>query len=119
MHPTTKDKAPMYGKIGLDRIRKITEYANNLGVKVAFENTRIRGYLEYILENIKDENVGFCFDSGHFHARFKDEFDTVERCVRIFAIHLHDNIRIDDLHLLPFDGTIDWKFFRKTIAIPN
>ena len=119
MHPTTKDKAPMYGKIGLDRIRKITEYANNLGVKVAFENTRIRGYLEYILENIKDENVGFCFDSGHFHARFKDEFDFEFVKNRIFAVHLHDNDRIDDLHLLPFDGTIDWKFVVKKLKECN
>ena len=25
-----------------------------------------------------------------------------------FAVHLHDNDKTDDLHLLPFDGTIDW-----------
>ena len=24
-------------------------------------------------------------------------------------MHLHDNDKSDDLHLLPFDGTIDWK----------
>ena len=27
---------------------------------------------------------------------------------RIFAVHLHDNDKSDDLHLMPFDGTIDW-----------
>ena len=37
--------------------------------------------------------------TGEF-ARFKD---------RIFAVHLHDNDKNEDLHLLPFDGTIDWK----------
>ena len=25
------------------------------------------------------------------------------------ALHLHDNNRIDDQHLIPFDGTIDWQ----------
>ena len=29
---------------------------------------------------------------------------------RIFAVHLHDNDKSDNLHLLPFDGTIDWKY---------
>lgn len=29
---------------------------------------------------------------------------------RILAVHLHDNDKSDDLHLLPFDGTIDWKY---------
>lgn len=24
-------------------------------------------------------------------------------------MHLHDNDKSDDLHLLPFDGTIDWE----------
>lgn len=109
MHLTSKSKAPMYGKLGLDRIRKITEYARTLNVKVAFENTKIKGYLEYVLENIKDDNVGICFDAGHYHVHFNDEFNFELFKNRIFAVHLHDNDKSDDLHLLPFDGTIDWK----------
>ena len=62
MHLTSKKKAPMYGEIGLNRIRKIVEYAKKLDMKVAFENTKIKGYLEYVINNIKDENVGICFD---------------------------------------------------------
>ena len=42
-------------------------------MKVAFENTKIKGYLEYVLENIKDDNVGICFDAGHYHVHFDDE----------------------------------------------
>ena len=34
---------------------------------------------------------------------------------RIFAVHLHDNDKSDDLHLLPFDGTIDWKYVIKKL----
>lgn len=108
MHLTSKKKAPMYNKIGLNRIRKITEYAKKLNMKVAFENTKIKGYLKYVLENIKDDNVGICFDAGHYHAHFDDEFNFELFKDRIFAVHLHDNDKSDDLHLLPFDGTIDW-----------
>ena len=27
---------------------------------------------------------------------------------KVFAIHLHDNFKINDDHNLPFDGTVDW-----------
>lgn len=110
MHLTSKKEAPMYGKIGLNRIQKITEYAKKLNIKVAFENTKIKGYLEYVLENIKDDNVGICFDAGHYHVHFNDEFNFEFFKDRIFAVHLHDNDKSDDLHLLPFDGTMDWKY---------
>ncbi len=109
MHLTSKKKAPMYSEIGLNRIRKIVEYAKKLNMKVAFENTKIKGYLEYVLENIKDDNVGICFDSGHYHVHFNDEFNFEFFKDRIFAIHLHDNDKSDDLHLMPFEGTINWK----------
>lgn len=110
MHLTSKKKAPMYSEIGLNRIREIVEYAKKLNIKVAFENTKIKGYLEYVLENIKDDNVGICFDAGHYHVHFDDEFDFDFFKDRIFAVHLHDNDKSDDLHLLPFDGTIDWNY---------
>ena len=109
MHLTSKHVAPMYNEIGLNRIKKITDYAKEVGVKVAFENTKIRGYLEYVLGNITDSHVGMCFDAGHFHAHFDDDFNHEFVKNRIFAVHLHDNDKSDDLHLLPFDGTIDCK----------
>jgi len=110
MHLTHKKIAPMYGEIGLNRIRKIVEYAKKLNMKVAFENTKIKGYLEYVLDNIKDDNVGICFDAGHYHVHFDDEFNFELFKNRIFAVHLHDNDKSDDLHLLPFDGTINWEY---------
>jgi sugar phosphate isomerase/epimerase len=108
MHLTSKKQAPMYNEIGLNRIRKIVEYAKEKNVKIAFENTKIKGYLEYVIENIKDENVGICYDSGHCHCHFEDEFNYEFFKNRIFAVHLHDNDKTDDLHLVPFDGTINW-----------
>ena len=108
MHLTSKTEAPMYGEVGLKRIREICDYAQSLGVKVAFENTKIKGYLDYVIENIKNDNVGICFDSGHYHAHFNDELDFDKFKNRIFAVHLHDNDQSDDLHLLPFDGTLNW-----------
>ena len=39
---------------------------------------------------------------------FNDELDFNKFKNRIFAVHLHDNDQSDDLHLLPFDGTLNW-----------
>ena len=109
MHLTSKKVAPMYNEVGLNRIREIVDYAKQLGVKVAFENTKIKGYLEYVIQNIDNENVGICYDAGHCHVHFDDEFPYEVFENRVFAVHLHDNDKSDDLHLLPFDGTIDWQ----------
>lgn len=111
MHLTSKSVAPECDETGLSRIRKICEYAKILGIKVAFENTKIKGYLEYVIENIKDDNVGICFDAGHCHAHFNDEFPFEKFKDRIFAVHLHDNHGEKDEHLLPFDGTINWSSY--------
>lgn len=109
MHLTSKSEAPKYNEIGLKRLKEIVDYAQLLSVKVAFENTKIKGYQEYVIENINNENVGICFDSGHYHVHFKDELDFSKFKNRIFAVHLHDNDQSKDSHLMPFDGTLEWK----------
>ena len=119
MHLTSKSEAPEPNEIGLKRFQEIADYAQELGIKIAFENTKIKGYQEYILKNIKNDNVGICLDSGHLHAHFKDEFDWELFKNRIFAIHLHDNDATDDQHLIPFDGNIEWKEVIKKLKEAN
>ena len=109
MHLTSKSEAPKYNETGLKRLKEIVDYAQKLNIKVAFENTKIKGYLDYVIENIDNENVGICFDSGHYHVHFNDDLDFPKFKDRIFAVHLHDNDQSDDLHLMPFEGTLDWE----------
>ena len=117
MHLTSKDVAPSYGEVGLNRLKEIVSYASELGVRVAFENTKIKGYQEYVIENI--EEAGICFDSGHYHAHFHDELDFQLFKNKIFAVHLHDNRGIEDEHLIPMDGTLDWKYVIKKLKESN
>lgn len=109
MHLSRKYVAPEPNSLGLSRIKEITEYAKELNVKVAFENTRLTSHLDYVMKNIDSDNVGMCFDTGHFHAFSNDELNFELYKNKIFAVHLHDNDSSSDQHLLPFDGTIDWK----------
>ena len=115
MHLTSKSEAPGPNEAGLKRFQEIADYAKELGVKIAFENTKIKGYQEFILENIKNENVGICLDSGHLHAHFKDELNFEMFKDKIFCVHLHDNMGEKDQHLIPFEGTIDWSWLLKKL----
>ncbi len=119
MHLSSKYNPPMYNEIGLNRIRKIADYAKSVGVKIAFENTKTEGYLEYVLNNIDNDNIGICYDAGHCHVHFKDKFDWKFYKDRIFAVHLHDNDGSSDQHLIPFDGTIEWEDVIKKLKEAN
>lgn len=119
MHLTSRSEAPLYNEIGLNRIKEIVDYAKSLDVVVAFENTKIKGYLDYVISNIDNDNVGICLDSGHYHVHFNDELDWSLFKNRIYAVHIHDNDKSDDLHLLPFDGTLDWDAFIDNLRESN
>ncbi len=117
MHLTSKYTAPEPNMVGVARIKKIADYAEKLGIKIALENTKIFGYLEYVFDYIKNDNLGVCFDIGHCHCHFEDRFSWDKFKGKIWALHLHDNHgKIEDEkerdeHLLPFDGTINWDYF--------
>lgn len=109
MHLTSKTTAPAPNQTGIKRFEKIIRHAEKIGVKIAFENTKIWGYLEYLFSNIASDNIGICFDVGHCHAHFDDKFSWEMFKNKIFAVHLHDNDKSEDQHLLPFEGTINWE----------
>ena len=108
MHAITYLSNFQGSKIGLSRIRRLVEHAKKLGIKIAFENTKQKDCLEYILENIKDENVGVCFDAGHYNAFCSEEPNWSLLKNRIFCVHLHDNDKTSDQHLIPGEGTVNW-----------
>ena len=108
MHTHGKMPDPVINEKGLKCFQEIVDYAEKLNIKVAFENTKLKGYLEFLIDNIKNPNIGICFDSGHYHVHFKDEFNFEKFKNKILAVHLHDNDQSDDQHLIPFDGTLNW-----------
>ncbi len=106
--------------LGLSRFER-------LGVKLAFENTEGEEHLEAIMSHFKDSPfVGFCWDSGH-EVCYNHSKDLLSKYgERLFCTHINDNLGIrsydgeitylDDLHLLPFDGIIDWDYNAKRLA---
>jgi sugar phosphate isomerase/epimerase len=113
-------------KQGIKSLRKILSATKECKTKIAIENLNVSDnkYLEILLDAIDDPRFGLCYDSGH-HYLYNPEFDIIGKYGnRIFAVHLQDNLMdapdLDtterDLHLLPFDGKIDFKKVMRDIA---
>ena len=97
----------------------LVTYAREQGVALAFENLEGEEYLDALLTRYASEpHVGFCWDSGHDHC-YPHTMDFLSRFGhRLIMTHLNDNFGLrdpsgipstkDDLHLLPFDGNLDW-----------
>ena len=124
MHADRGRTPPPACEQGLNRWAALIRRAETLGVNIAVENLRTAQQIEraqMMLERFDSPRFGFCFDSGHWHARYRD-FDWLGRWPeRLMALHLHDNYGCetenhDDQHLLPFDGTLDWPPLMRKIA---
>jgi len=105
--------------IGVERYLRLIDRAERLGVKAAYENVEGDEYLAAIMSAASSPAAGFCLDTGHevCYNRSKDRLALYGD--RLIATHFNDNLGIrttdgsitpaDDLHLLPFDGVVDWQ----------
>ena len=104
---------------GLQNFRILVEKAKEYGIFLAFENTEGEEFLAALLERFeKEPHVGFCWDSGHEQCYSRGDDLLAKWGHRLLMTHLNDNLGIsrfdgrihcyDDLHLLPYDGIIDW-----------
>lgn len=115
MHLSKGLTPPPYNKAGLERLKKIVDFAEKYDVNLALENLRFVEYLDFILQNINSRKLGFCFDSGH-NNYFTPDIDVLNKYKhRLFALHLNDNMGDEDIHMLPFDGTTNWNSIIKTL----
>ena len=128
MHPAYSEVSCAPTKMGRDNVLKLLEIAKKNGVKIALENIdeKHMKHFEYLLKEIKSPDLGFCFDSGHWNL-YTPEIDLLEKYGdRLIAVHIQDNIGKQqsesenhwdqDLHMLPFDGNVDFDYVAKGIA---
>lgn len=119
VHITSGENPPKANMIGINRIRQITERAEQHGVNVALENLRNIENLGYIFDHINSSRLGFCFDSGHQNYRSKNTDLLSMYGDRLMALHLHGNDESADQHRLPFDGNINWDVVMKKLTDIN
>lgn len=118
-HVTVAAVAPPPSEIGAYRFGKIIEHAAKRGVTIALENLEIPEHLAFLFNRYGDAaNLGFCHDCGHNHC-YTPNIDMMELYGdRLVCTHMHDNFGMkdpsvvtwhDDLHYLPFEGSVDFK----------
>lgn len=113
------DEDHLHNALGLDRIKRIADRAEQLNVNVALENLWNLTNLAYMLEQVESLRMGFCYDSGHHYRYYPDKDFLSLYGSRLMAVHLHDDNGSYAQHGLPFDGTLDWSTIMRKIAEVN
>ena len=111
MHMSSGDGAPSITDIGRVRYDKLVDFAVGKGLTLAFENQRKLANLAYMFETYADvPNVRFCWDMGHESALGPGFAYMPMFGGKAAYTHIHDNLCVHngDLHLIPFDGAIDF-----------
>jgi sugar phosphate isomerase/epimerase len=87
-------------------------FARPLGVRLLVENLTSEvtspGHLITILEMGHLDQIGVCLDLGHAHITVGVAEAIATLGARIASVHVHDNHGLNDEHLWPGDGSIDW-----------
>ncbi len=112
-------------KEGIQNYARIVAVAEELGVKLAFENVEGEVYLAEIFKQLGDSPaVGLCWDTGH--AQCYNEGRDIPGLYangKLFFTHFNDNLGRtgegytwkDDAHLLPYDGIVNWNGVMKRL----
>lgn len=115
-HVSSGRPMPEISEIGLARFDRLMAYAKENGVKIAFECHRYVENVKFIMERYPD--AGFCFDTCHEHAFTPGVKYMPMWGNRLAATHISDNeiVSDKDMHMLPFDGIIDFENIAREIA---
>lgn len=105
--------------IGIERLKRVLVYARKYKIPLAIENINNNNSLDYIFENLEDEYLKFCFDSGHQHTFSPNRDILNEYGEKLVTLHLHDNDGTADQHTLNQFGNIDWDDLAKSLAKYN
>lgn len=102
---------------GLERFKKIADCAEKNGFVLGLENSVYPEYLYATMDYLKDyTSIGFTFDTGHRNAFAPDHDFLKVFGDRLVVTHIADNDGANDLHLMPMDGTVDWKKVASELA---
>lgn len=136
VHPNTVQGRQKEWESNISMYRRLIPAAKQYGVKICLENMHIIRnahkvggscsnmidacrYIDALNEIAGEEIFGFCYDVGHANLTSNDVLEDLRTLGhRLFALHIHDNDAMKDLHLIPFasrttkkDWTTDWEGF--------
>lgn len=108
-------------KVNAKAIQPFLEPAEKNGVILLSENllwgaSILPTAISALVEEVNSPYFGWCYDTGHANA-FGHPVTLLESCgTAPLSLHIQDNHgEMKDEHLLPGDGTVDWKLFLETL----
>lgn len=119
VHISSGYPAPMVNDLGVERFDKLVDLANENGVKIAYENQRMLGNISLFMEHYPE--AVFCWDTGHEGCFTKGLEYMPLFGNRLSELHINDNMKNynEDLHMLPYDGKIDFEKVAQQIAVTD
>ena len=115
--------------LNLEFMRGLLPTAKREGVTICLENMPFPDFsistpaaIIEIVKEIDDPNFAMCLDTGHTNVCRgwqKPAAAMREYAQYIKVLHVHDNRKRRDEHLMPFYGSIDWKDFYKALCEVN
>lgn len=117
-HLHFKNSAPL-NKHGITRLLRMVEFAEKHNINIAVENLYKYDELDYIFSNIKSNNIGFCYDTGHENFLTPNSNIIYKYPDKLMALHLNDNDGINDLHSTIYTGTVNWNHIIPGLAAAN
>ena len=107
--PATTTRARC-GEVSRRSPRRPRRRASRLALEVIPNDLSTPAALTALLESetIDLADAGICLDFGHAHMLGGAPEAVEALSGHVITTHVHDNDGTDDIHLVPFDGTIDW-----------
>lgn len=107
-------------ELNVEFFKKLLPVAKEYGVTICFENMPMLDFsiakpvdILRFVEEMNDENFEVCLDTGHVSVFRELSIGEETRRLgdRIKVLHVHDNLRTRDHHMLPYFGQMPWDEF--------
>ena len=109
----------------LSSLEPLVLHAKHAGVTIALENTPSEmgdpAYLKSFVDATRLAGLRFCFDVGHANLaettaenKLAHSFEPMRELMA--TTHVHDNRGEKDDHLVPYEGTVNWKEAARLLA---
>lgn len=109
--------------LNLYSLRKILDYGEDLGIKIAIENmpAGTRCFLQNVEEfhELIENGISpyIVLDVGHANTSSQLEKFLIEFKDKIIHLHIHDNYGIEDEHRVIGDGNVNWALIKSNFSL--
>ena len=116
---------PFSLRVNFEFFSQLAEVGREYGVVICFENMPysqqpwwMPAELATFAASFESDYLKVCLDTGHSQVGGISPADAVWAVGNALLpiLHIHDNDGLQDLHMVPFDGVLDWEAFASSLV---